>query len=127
MLLIGNAHDVLHFVVVTHRWCALHAQVEHVPDAEVVRQQPPRIAGPMPTVLVSEPDDGVHGPDAGCAILMSQQHAAVLGEASSVSIVGITEASASFLRLEIVVGAPCVSFAPKRFPPTILVGRAITG
>jgi len=121
-LLIGNAHDVLHFVLVTHRWCALHAQIEHVPDAEVARRQPPRMAGPMPTVLVSDPDDGVHGPDAGCVILASrQQHVAVLCAASSVSSIALIEASASCLHIGVIVGAPCLSFAPKRSPPTILV------
>lgn len=117
---VSNGIQVLHFALVSHQWCALHEQFEHGPSIPIVRSSAPSNTCPLTAVSVTDVDDGVHGLEAGCAIIGSQQHHVAVLRSEQLSFgVSPDEVRPAQLVDAVVYGAPRLSFAPKRSPPSV--------
>lgn len=115
---VGNGLDVLHFALVSHHWCALHEQFEHARPLSTASCT--THVEPTQAVSVTDVDEGAHGRESGCAVLSSQhQQIATIGVESPSLALPAEAVPASGVELDVVAGAPRLSFAPKRSPPNL--------
>ncbi len=116
----ANGLDVLHFAVVSHQWCALHEQFEHLHGSSTtcttVR------AADMPVVSSSNVGDRPHGREAGCVFIGAQhERAATLSELVLPVLLSMPAAATPRTDVDVVEGTPRLSLAPKRSPPDSVV------
>lgn len=118
-LVVGKGFDVVHFALVSHRWCALHEQFEHGHEATgAACGASTHDEAPSDAVYATGKDGGAHGPEDGCAIIgAGHEKALQQGSLSFHLTAPDTAADDPAIILGAAHGRVPLSLAPKRSPP----------